>query len=109
MFKLRILGQAHPRTTGEPSAFEVKDRLTRALTVRGRTNAVIAMTPMSGENAFMYSKLLSECIPAGVHGQVRFVATDDPSLLMWQQLKQVLPNLIVLNVGPVHLAIVSWP
>ena len=106
---LSILGQPHPRAAGEHSAFEVKDRLTRVLTVRGRTNAVIAMTPMSGENTLMYSQLLSECILVGVHGQVRFLAIDDPSLSLWQHLKKVLPNLTVMNLDPGHLAIVSLP
>jgi len=103
---LSILGQPHPRSSGEQSAFPAKDRLTRILTVRGRTNAVLAMSPMPRENVDAYTQVVSDSIPPGVHGQVRFLATDDPSPSMWTGLKSALPNLQVLVLDPVHLAMV---
>jgi len=103
---LSILGQPHPRAPQDAAAYDSKTRLTRVHTVRGRTSAVLAMTPMSGENTTTYARVLSEAIPAGAHGQVRFIATDDPSPALWREVSKVLPNLEIMTLDPVHLAIV---
>ena len=109
---LSVMGQPHPKHPSEPSVYPKQDRLTRVLTVRGRTSAVIAMEPMSAENSKTYAQVLSDSIPTGAHGQVRFLSTDNPSNVLWQALKSTLPNLEVISLDTVHLAIVyeygSW-
>jgi hypothetical protein len=47
-----------------------------------------------------------ECLPHAARFQIKYVSTDNPSHCMWHSLQQVLPNLRLLCLDVVHLAMV---
>ena len=103
---LTILGQEHPRCSSGNEAFSSQDCLRRVLTVRGRTGAVVAMVPIPRETAGTYAEALANCIPTSSRELVRFIATDDPSPLLWTSMRDTFPNLSILCLDTVHLPIV---
>ena len=106
---LAIKGQAHYRCSQaerQQAAFGDSESLRRVLTARGRTGAVLLMTAISSESApDLAAALNSQWVPQAKQ-QVKFVATDSPSPLLWNSLRPVLPNIQIMSLDPVHLAIV---
>ena len=103
---MSIMGQSHIRDRQTGDAFHRQDCMRRLITVIGRTGAVIAMQPTERENTDTYRDVLSACIPGSALGHVRFIATDDPSPVMWRELSQLLPSLEVMCLDCTHLPIV---
>jgi hypothetical protein len=106
---MSIMGQAHWRSAKsdrKDAAIAEKDSFRRVLTVRGRTGGVIAMCALHQDNVASVCACLASAIPLDARQGVRFIAVDDPSVVMWQGLKDMFPRLEVLSLDPVHLAIV---
>ena len=64
------------------------------------------MWPISNEAASNVKALLSSRLPAPALQQIQSVATDEPSWNFFTQLQEICPNLVWLNLDPVHLALV---
>ena len=131
---LPIMGQAHPRASREEkmrAAFHGETALTRAfwlhlcqlfvllglfllyqsaeastevVTCRGRTNAVLMLCATTTDEADVLVEAMANNLPASGLRQVRCVAVDNPSTRLWQSLRHICPNLQVLALDPVHLA-----
>ncbi|CAE7200950.1 unnamed protein product [Symbiodinium natans] len=74
------------------------------MTVRGRTNAVVVLEPLAADDSETCVRVLAETLPAQALAQVQFVRVDNPSQKFWEQLRVICPNLQVLALDPVHLA-----
>jgi hypothetical protein len=94
---MTIMGQSHIRDRQTGDAFHRQDCMRRLITMIGRAGAVIAMQPTERENTESYKDVLSACIPSSALRHVRFIATDDPSPVMWRELSQLLPSLEVMS------------
>ena len=77
---------------------------TQVLTVRGRTNAVLTLQPLSADDSEGIALALADTIPAAGLAQVQFVAVDNPSAKYYGQLQKICPNLQAMCLDPVHLA-----
>ena len=64
------------------------------------------MSPVVSEASEHVKQLLSAEVSASVRAQVEFVASDQPSGVLYDQLKQVFPSLRTLYLDEVHLCIV---
>ena len=106
---MRIKGQGNYREPKEKRAQYLvgdSDAKRRILTVRGRTGGVLVMSPVVSEASEHVKQLLSAEVSASVRAQVEFVASDQPSGVLYDQLKQVFPSLRALYLDEVHLCIV---
>ena len=110
-----IMGQCHykaGRSERNQAAFSDADSIRRVFTVRGRTGAVLALQPIANENGPEVAAALSCALTPESRAQVRFVACDNPTSKLWLHLRKVLPNMQIMALDPVHLAIVyeyaSW-
>ncbi|CAE7768244.1 unnamed protein product [Symbiodinium sp. CCMP2592] len=104
---LPILGQVHPRASKklkDIAVFAGEMALTRVLTCRGRTNAVLLMDTVAGDDSEQVVKSLTANLSAAALAHVQFVSVDNPSYKYWQALRTVCPNLQVMMLDPTHLA-----
>ncbi|CAE7414269.1 unnamed protein product [Symbiodinium microadriaticum] len=118
---LSVLGQPkRRRSSREPvqAAFDEESMLRRAplipsvnsfiqakvFTVRGRTNATLIMTACQSDDARSCAEVLSEGLPAEGLRQVQYVSVDNPSRHYLLTLKTICPNLQLMALDPVHLA-----
>lgn len=102
-----LLGQAKftdSLSKRNAAAFDDASSYFRVITVRGRTEAVLAMFPTHGEGAVELRECLAEMFPAEGLAQVRHVATDCPSAKLLAELRQIMPALQGLSLDPTHLA-----
>jgi hypothetical protein len=105
---MSILGQAHHRASREikaQSAIGEKDSLKRVITVRGRTGAVLLMLAVKSDNAEETALAISENFSITACGQVKYIAVDNPSSKLINELLPSMPNLSIMALDPVHLAI----
>jgi len=105
---LSLLGQARPKASAEQkavAAFQAGQALRRVITVRGRTGAVLTIEPAIGEDSGAVAATLVKTMAPNALNQVRFLATDCPSLKLWDTLRRVLPNLQIMCLDTVHLGI----
>ncbi|CAE7226703.1 unnamed protein product, partial [Symbiodinium sp. CCMP2456] len=101
------MGQAHPRASREVKAqavFHGESALTRVVTCRGRTNAVLMLAATATEETEILVQAMAEKLPAAGLQQVRCVTVDNPSGKLWKGLRCICPNLQILCLDPVHLA-----
>lgn len=104
---LSVLGQKPfnmKKSDREDAPFHGHESVSRAITVRGRTGAVVSMFPSPGEGAEDIQVGLQASLSPAALQQVLYVATDAPSQKLFRTLRQVLPNLVALTLDPVHLA-----
>ena len=105
---MRVKGQeqanrsSHVRNSA-PFGDDVAHR--RVLTVRGRTGAVLAMSPVPSEESDVIAAVLAASLSPEARAQVQYVATDAPSRKLCSELQDVCPSLKGLTLDPVHLAI----
>jgi hypothetical protein len=64
------------------------------------------MVPMSHENAASISRAVRTALPVDGRAQVLYVSTDDPCPALFNNLKEVFPNLRTLCLDATHLAMV---
>ncbi|CAE7313439.1 unnamed protein product, partial [Symbiodinium microadriaticum] len=103
---LPVMGQAHPRASREVKAqavFHGESALTRASWLR-RTNAVLMLAATATEETEILVQAMAEKLPAAGLQQVRCVTVDNPSGKLWKGLRCICPNLQILCLDPVHLA-----
>jgi len=106
---MTVLGQTSWRARKEErdqAAFDDGSSLRKVLTVRGLSGAVLSLTAVPAENVPTMANTLQNCLPQRGRDQVKHISSDDPSSAMHQALKQVFPNMQMLCLDPVHLAIV---
>ena len=72
--------------------------------MRGRTNATLIMTACQSDDARSCAEVLSEGLPAEGLRQVQYVSVDNPSRHYLLTLKTICPNLQLMALDPVHLA-----
>ena len=77
----------------------------RVLTVMGRTSALLATSLMPNESTTSIALALTEALSPEERAQVRSISTDQPSQALLEELRVCFPNLLVLALDPVHLAI----
>ena len=71
--------------------------------IYGRTNAVLLMDAISGDDSDQVLQSLTTNLSAAALAQVQFVRVDNPSYKSWQALRTVSPNLQVMTLDPTHL------
>ena len=106
---MRIKGQGNYRESKEQRAqYLVPDSEAkrRILTIRGRTGGVLVMHPVLSEASENIKDLLLAEVSGSIRSQVEFVASDQPSGLLYDHLKLVFPNLRAVYLDEVHLCIV---
>ncbi|CAE7526256.1 unnamed protein product [Symbiodinium microadriaticum] len=104
---LPLLGQVHPRSSKEDkerAAFRGEDARTRVMTLRGRTGAVMVLEPIATDESEACVRTMADRIPSRGLGQIQFVRVDNPSKKFWEELRLICPNLQVMALDPVHLA-----
>ena len=74
------------------------------VTCRGRTNAVLILAATATDETDILVKAMAEKLPAAGLQQVRCVSVDNPSAKLWKGLRCICPNLQILCLDPVHLA-----
>ena len=74
------------------------------MTCRGRTNAVLMLTAVSSEETSVLVDALAAHLPAGGLQQVKYLSVDNPSAKLWHHVRRRCPNLQILALDPVHLA-----
>ena len=106
---MRLKGQS---TYREPKAVRnanvVGDDLAkrRILTIRGRTGGVLAMEPIKSESSEDVQNFLMSSITSEALGQIEYLATDQPSAVLFQHLSEVCSSLRAIYLDEVHLCIV---
>ena len=105
---MRVKGQEQANRSSQvrnsaPFGDDVAHR--RVLTVRGRTGAVLAMSPVPSEESDVIAAVLAASLSPEARAQVQYVATDAPSRKLCSELQDVCPSLKGLTLDPVHLAI----
>ena len=78
----------------------------RLLTVRGRSGAVLLMTPLPSAASEHVVSALREAFSDAQLGMVQYVASDMPSPKFYAELREICPNLRAPCVDAIHLAIV---
>ncbi|CAE6972000.1 unnamed protein product [Symbiodinium sp. CCMP2592] len=104
---LPVMGQAHPRASREvksQAVFHGDSALTRVVTCRGRTNAVLMLAATTTDETDILVKAMAEKLPTAGLQQVRCMSVDNPSAKLWKGLRCICPNLQILCLDPVHLA-----
>ena len=76
----------------------------QVLTCRGRTNAVLVMDAISGDDSDNVARSLASNLDASALAQIQYVSVDNPSERYWQSLRAICPNLQVMSLDPTHLA-----
>ena len=73
-------------------------------TVRGRPAAAVAFMPAVSEKAEHMAACLQVHLPPVALSQVKCLATDAPSLHLFTTLQSIMPNLSIMCLDPVHIA-----
>ncbi|CAE7263239.1 unnamed protein product, partial [Symbiodinium sp. KB8] len=89
------------------AVFSGEGALTRVVTVRGRTNAVLGLLPVPTDDAVSCARALADMIPARGLAQVQHVSVDNPSSKLFQEFRLICPNLQIMTLDSVHLAM-TW-
>ena len=79
------------------------DSPAQVLTIRGRTGAVLLMTPIPDEDAPSIAEALRVGLSGEALSQVQVIHTDDPSVRLLAALRSVCPNLAYLCLDAMHL------
>ena len=79
------------------------DSPAQVLTIRGRTGAVLLMTPIPDEDAPSIAEALRVGLSGEALSQVRVIHTDDPSVRLLAALRSVCPNLAYLCLDAMRL------
>ena len=106
---MRLKGQGNyrePKVVRESYVVGDSEAKRRILTLRGRTGAVLAMAPIRSEGYEDVNEFFLQSIPPGVRAQVEYLATDQPSPALVEQLSDALPSLRTVCLDEVHLCIV---
>jgi hypothetical protein len=106
---MTVMGQSSyraPATVRAMDAFTDQDALRSVMTARGRTSAVIAMAAIPTDNSANIVAALKDICPRLGLVQVQYVAVDNPSALYYRSLQTITPNLKIMMLDPVHVAIV---
>lgn len=105
----RLRGQADYRqskTQRDAAPINDAGALRRVLSLRGRTGAVVMLCAAKDESGEEFAKQLFEHVPANCLDQVRTLAVDRASPLLFLLLRRtVMPNLSFVALDPVHLCI----
>jgi hypothetical protein len=105
---LSVRGQASyraPREVRAMAPFDDSNSYRKIMTVRGRTGAVLSMEPLPGEKAEDLRAGLAASLSQQALAQVRFMSVDDPSAKLLEVLREICPNLSIMALDSVHLAI----
>ena len=103
----KIKGQSHfmeKREVRQSHPIPDEEAMRALLTVRGRSGAVLLLRPLRQESSELICTALRDGLSPRVREQVRYVCVDDASSKLLRLLHEVLPNLEILSVDPVHLA-----
>lgn len=103
----RVRGQADYRATPDAradAAIQDGQAFRRVLTIMGRTSAPLGSYVIAEESADVVRETLMTQWTSAQRGQVLTVVSDNPSGKMLTELRRALPNLLVLALDPVHLA-----
>ena len=106
---MRLKGQGNYREPKEVrNSYLVGDSEAkrRILTLRGRTGAVLAMSPIKSESCKDIKDFLLDAISSDVRAQVEYLASDQPSGALFGELSDALPSLRAVYLDEVHLCIV---
>ena len=106
---LKLKGQESYRASSKlPNVVPFPDATAwrRLLTVRGRTGAVLLLEPVRTEKCEDVTDAFERNFSNIALGQIRYVATDQPSPKLHQWLAKRCPNLVCLCLDRIHLAIV---
>ena len=106
---MRVKGQGNyrePKEVRESYVVGDAEAKRRILTIRGRTGAVLMMDPVKSEGAKDVMEHMIANVPEDIRAQVKYLASDQPSGLMHQQLSLACPSLICLYLDEVHLCII---
>ena len=104
---LPLLGQAPftaPKAVRDKQPFGDDRSYHRVLSVRGRTGAVLALTPSKGEGSEDICQCLLQSLPPDALQQVIHVASDSPSGKLFSELRKILPHMEGLSLDPTHAA-----
>ncbi|CAE7430977.1 unnamed protein product [Symbiodinium microadriaticum] len=107
---MKILGQARFNQSQEnrdAAAIDDMNSVYKLLTVRGRSNAVLALRGIKSEASALVADALSSSFSSSQRLQVSHIASDDcPSPEMLANLKTVCPNLRSLPLDAMHIVMV---
>lgn len=106
---MRVKGQGNyrePKEVRESYVVGDTEAKRRILTIRGRTGAVLMMDPVKSEGAKDVMEHMIANVPEDIRAQVKYLASDQPSALMHQQLSLACPSLTCLYLDEVHLCII---
>ena len=98
-----IQGQAShraPAAVRNAACFDDESSLRRVLTIRGRTGAVVGMVPISHEDANRVAATFTSHLSPIALAQVKFVASDSPSLKLFREIKAVCRHLQCISLDP---------
>ena len=100
-----LLGQSlfsEPAEVRNAQAFGDEESFYRVISIRGRTGAVLGLVPSQGERSNQLCSCLRQALPDRALLQVQHIATDSPSNRLFQDLREVCPNLSGLSLDPTH-------
>ena len=106
---MKILGQARfnqSQEDREAAAIDDMNSVYKLLTVRGRSNAVLALRGIKSEASALIADALSSSFSSSQRLQVSHIASDCPSPEMLANLKAVCPNLKSLSLDAMHIVMV---
>ena len=106
---MRLKGQGNYRESKEVrDSYLVgdEDAKRRILTIRGRTGAVLTMSLIKSESSENIKEFFVSTIPPDVRDQVEYLASDQPSPVLFVQFSEALHSLRALYLDEVHLCIV---
>eukprot|EP00435_Cladocopium_sp_Y103_P025845 s3264_g6.t1 len=102
-----LLGQARFDASAETKAsypFGRDTAMTRVISIRGRTGAVLGLLPSVDESPAELCRCIRESLPDEGLLSIRHVATDAPSKKLHGELATMLPNFEGLSLDPTHAA-----
>jgi len=77
----------------------------KVITVRGLTSCPLLIHPLRSDHAVNVKDLLCETWSLDIRSKVEFIAVDNPSRRYWTTLLSAFPNMKVMVLDTVHLAI----
>ena len=102
---LSLLGQ--PKFNDPPSVrqqfpYTGESDITRVISIRGRSGAVLGLIPAAGEGPSHILHCLQSALPERGLQQVEHIAVDNPSGKLFQELKGALCKLTSVSLDPTH-------
>lgn len=102
---LSLLGQ--PKFNDPPSVrqqfpYTGESSITRVISIRGRSGAVLGLIPAAGEGPSHILHCLQSALPERGLQQVEHIAVDNPSGKLFQELKGTLCKLTSVSLDPTH-------